>query len=109
MNMWLAVVLVGVGSYAFRLVPLLLGQRNRISERADATLRHTAIAAMTALMVLGVKKITADPFSPDTIPVAVALAVSAAVALLGRSMAIVVLCGAVTYGVALGAVRMVIG
>jgi branched-subunit amino acid transport protein len=109
MNMWLAIVLVGLGSYAIRLVPLLLGERMRLSERADRTLRHTAVAAMTALMVLAVKKISADPLSPDTIPVGVALAISGAVALLGRSMAIVVLCGGVSYGVALGALRMMIG
>jgi branched-subunit amino acid transport protein len=109
MNMWLAIVLVGVGSYAIRLVPLLLGERMRLSERADTTLRHTAVAAMTALMVLGVKRISSDPFSPDTIPVGMALAISAAVALRGRSMAIVVLCGGVTYGLALSALRMVIG
>jgi branched-subunit amino acid transport protein len=108
MNMWLAIVLVGLGSYAFRLIPLLLGERMRLSERADATLRHTAVAAMTALMVLGVRRITSDPFSPDTIPVGIALAISGAVALRGRSMAIVVLCGAVTYGLALGALRIVI-
>ena len=64
---------------------------------------------MTALMVLGVKRITSDPFSPDTIPTALALATSGAVALRGRSMALVVLSGAVTYGLALGALRIMIG
>ena len=109
MNMWLAIVLVGLGSYAFRLIPLLLGERLRLSKRADATLRHTAVGAMTALMVLGVKRITSDPFSLDTVPIALALATSGAVALLGRSMAIVVLFGGLTYALALGALRIVIG
>ena len=70
---------------------------------------HTAVGAMTALMVLGVKRITSDPFSLDTVPIALALAASGAVALLGRSMAIVVLCGGVTYALALGVLRIVIG
>ena len=70
MSMWLAIVLVGLGSYAFRVVPMLLGERMRLSEGADATLRHAAVGAMTALMVLGVKRVAADPFSPDTIPLA---------------------------------------
>ena len=109
MTMWLAVILVGLGSYAFRLLPLLLGERIRLSKRADATLRRTAIAAMTALMVLALKKITPDPLSPEIIPVGMALAISGAVAVRRRSMATVVLCGAVTYGVAVAALRMMIG
>ena len=107
MSMWLAIVLVGLGSYAFRVVPLLLGDRMRLSEGADATLRHAAIGAMTALMVLGVKRVlAADPFSLDAIPVGTALAISGTLALLGRSMPLVVLCGGVTYGVAFAALTV---
>ncbi len=101
MRMWLAIVLVGLGSYAFRVVPMLLGERMQLSEGADTTLRHAAVGALAALMVLGVKRVAADPFSPDTIPVGLALAMSGTVALLGRSMPLVVLCGGVTYGLAL--------
>lgn len=106
MSMWLAIVFVGLGSYAFRVVPMLLGERMRLSEGADATLRHAAVGAMTALMVLGVKRVAADPFSLDTIPVGIALAISGTVALLGRSMPLVVLCGGVTYGVAFAALTV---
>jgi branched-subunit amino acid transport protein len=106
MSMWLAIVLVGLGSYAFRVVPLLLGERMRLSERADAALRHAAVGAMTALMVLGVERVTADPLSRDAIPVGAALAISGMVALLGRSMPLVVLCGGATYGLALVALRV---
>jgi branched-subunit amino acid transport protein len=98
MSMWLAIVLVGLGSYAFRVVPMLLGERMQLSEAADATLRHAAVGAMTALMVLGVQRVAADPVSPDAIPVGTALAISGTLALLGRSMPLVVLCGGVTYG-----------
>jgi branched-subunit amino acid transport protein len=105
MTMWVAIVLVGLGSFGFRVVPMLLGDRMRLSEGVDATLRHAAVAAMTALMVLGVKRV-ADPFSLDAIPVGMALATSGALALLGRSMPVVVLCGGVAYGVALAALRV---
>jgi branched-subunit amino acid transport protein len=108
MSMWLAVVLVGLGSYAFRVVPLLLGEHVRLLERADATLRHAAVGAMTALMVLGVRRFASDPFGPDTIALGMALATSGMVALAGRSMPVVVLCGGVSYGLALGALRVLI-
>jgi branched-subunit amino acid transport protein len=106
--MWLAVVLVGLGSYAFRVFPLLLGEHLRFLERADATLRHAAVGAMTALLVLSVKGFATDPFGPDTVALAMALAASWMVALVGRSMTVVVLCGGVTYGMVVGAAHVFI-
>jgi branched-subunit amino acid transport protein len=108
MSMWLAIVLVGLGSYALRVIPMLLGERVRLSQRTDVTLRHAAVGAMSALLVLGVKKVDADPVSPDTIAVGMALAVSGTVAILGRSMALVVLCGGLTYGLALGVLKLLV-
>jgi branched-subunit amino acid transport protein len=102
MTMWLAIVLVGLGSYVFRVVPMLLGERMRLSERVDETLRHAAVGAMTALMVLGVERAAPEPFSAHSVPVGLALAISGTVAILGRSMPLVVLCGGMTYGGALG-------
>lgn len=106
MSMWLAVVLVGLGSYAFRVIPLLLGEQMRLLERAEATLRHAAVGAMTALMVLGVMRFATEPFGPDTCALVLALATSGTVALVGRSMPAVVLCGGVAYGLAFGAFRL---
>jgi branched-subunit amino acid transport protein len=106
MTMWLAVILVGLGSYTFRVVPMLLDERMRLPERADAALRHAAVGAITAVLVLGVKRATTDPFSPDTVAVGMALAMSGTVALVGRSMPLVMLCGGATYGLTLGIVRV---
>jgi branched-subunit amino acid transport protein len=103
MTMWLAIVLVGLGSYAFRLAPLLLGERLTLSARADATLRHAAVGAMTALLVLGVKQVSTDPISPGSVALGLALATSGTLALAGRTMPVVVVCGGVTYALALGA------
>ena len=108
MSLWLAVVLVGLGSYAFRVVPMLLGEHMRLLERADTTLRHAAVGAMTALMVLGVRRFATDPFGPDSIALGLALATSGTVALVGRSMPVVVMCGGVTYGLAFGALRVLL-
>ena len=106
MRMWLAVVLVGLGSYAFRVLPMLVGERLRLSDRADATLRHAAVGSMTALLVLGVKQVTAEPTSPDAIAAAVAVACSAAAALRGRRMPLVVLCGGLAYVLSLTTLRL---
>ena len=63
---------------------------------------------MTASILLSIKRITSDPFGPDTIALGMALATSGMVALVGRSMPVVVLCGGVTYGLAFGALRVFI-
>ena len=109
MTMWLAISFVGLGSYAIRVIPFLLGERIRVSEKADAALRHAAIGAMTALLVLGVQRATTDPSSADTLAVGPALAIAGTVALAGRSMLWVVASGAVTYGLASGVMSVVLG
>jgi branched-subunit amino acid transport protein len=109
MSMWLAIVLVGLGSYALRVVPLLLGEHLRLPERVDATLRDAAVAAMTALMVLGVKSVGTEPFGPDALAIGLALATSGTVALFGRSMPLVVLSGAVAYGLAIATLHVLAG
>lgn len=105
MTMWLAVLLVGLGSYLLRVVPLLLGERLRLPDRVDAALGHAAVGAMTALLVTGVER-TATDAGPDRVALGLALAVSGAIGLLGRSMPVVVLCGGATYGVALGVIGL---
>lgn len=104
--MWLAVVLTGLGSYAFRVVPILLGERIQLSDRAEATLRHAGVGSLTALLVLGVRQLTTDPTGPNPIAVAVALASSASVAMLGRRMPLVVLCGGAAYLLSLAMLRL---
>jgi branched-subunit amino acid transport protein len=107
MTMWFAIGLVGLGSYAFRVIPLLLGERLRLSEKADASLRHAAVGAMTALLVLDVQRASAGPFSADTAAFGVALAISGAVAILGRSLTLVVLCGGLSYCLIQGVAHIV--
>jgi branched-subunit amino acid transport protein len=107
--MWPAIVLVGLGSYVLRVVPLLLCGRLRLSQRADVTLRHASVGAMTALMVLGAQRMTTAVTDLHTLAVVLALAVSGGVALRGRSMFLVVVCGAATYTLTLGVLRVVIG
>jgi branched-subunit amino acid transport protein len=105
--MWLAVLLVALGSYAFRVVPLLLGERMRFSERVDVTLRHAAVGAMTALLVLAVLHVGGDAVGRETVAACAGVAVSSGVALLGRSMLLVLLSGAAAYGLAMIALAAV--
>jgi branched-subunit amino acid transport protein len=51
MNTWLAVVLVGLSSYALRLMPLLLAQRLTWPDPVDRGLRHAGTAALVYLVV----------------------------------------------------------
>jgi branched-subunit amino acid transport protein len=51
MTMLIVIVLVGAGSYALRVLPLLLIDRISLSQRAEETLTDAAGAAMTALVV----------------------------------------------------------
>jgi branched-subunit amino acid transport protein len=51
MNTWLAIVLVGLGSCAFRLTPALLAQRFIWPEPVDRGLRHAGTAALVYLVV----------------------------------------------------------
>jgi branched-subunit amino acid transport protein len=98
MSMWVAVLLVALGSYAFRLVPMLLGERARLSERAETTLQHAAVGAMTALLVVGLRRAGGHTFGVEALAALIAVAVSSTVALMRRSMVLVVFLGAATYG-----------
>jgi branched-subunit amino acid transport protein len=107
--MWLVIVLVGVGSYVLRLVPFLLGERLRLSQRTDLALRHASVGAMTALMVLSGLRMTTGVFDTHTLAAVLALAASGGVALRGRSLFLVVVWGAATYGLTLGVLHVLIG
>ena len=97
MTMWLAILLVGLGTYTFRVVPLLLTEWIRLSDQADAVLRHASAGAMTALLVTGVRGLGDGSGDHSLVAGVLAVGVAAGVALLGRSLPLVVLSGAVTY------------
>jgi branched-subunit amino acid transport protein len=53
---WLVILAVGAGSFAFRLVPLLVLQRATLSERTDRVIRHAGTAAIAALIALSTRQ-----------------------------------------------------
>ncbi len=100
MTVWIAVLLVGSGSYAFRLAPLVLGERLRLGERTQQLLRHAGMGGITALLLAGVTAHgssdsagQAGGYVATMVPTAAAVLVAAVVAFGGRSMITVLLAG----------------
>jgi branched-subunit amino acid transport protein len=73
----LAMVLVGLGSYAFRVVPLVTLPKLTVSPRLERSMRHATTAAITALIVgsLAGARSSAD-LGASIVAVAVGLAVA---------------------------------
>jgi branched-subunit amino acid transport protein len=84
MSTWIAIVAVGVISYAFRAGPLVLLGRMRISERVDLAIRHAGAAAIAALFVSGLHRNAAGDGPP--VAVIAAAVASLVVALRGGSL-----------------------
>jgi branched-subunit amino acid transport protein len=94
----LAMVLVGVGSYAFRVVPLLVLPRMTISARFERSLRHASTAAISALVVGSL----AGARSPEDLGASVAgVATALVVAARGATLLRIVASGIVMYGAVL--------
>lgn len=109
MTIWVAVVAAGAGSYLLRVLPLLLGDRLHLSDRAQEGLRHAGMGAITALLVLGVVTVLRPGSGLPVIPVVLAIGVAAVSAARGHSMLTTVLGGAAAYALALAVTAAVLG
>ena len=94
--MWTAVLLVGLGSYLCRVVPLLTTHRLRPGERTQSVLRHAGMGGMAALLVSGL--IGHDQAGSTLLPALAGVLPSAGLALRGRSMMLCLAAGASLYG-----------
>jgi branched-subunit amino acid transport protein len=97
---WIAVLAVGLGSYAFRLTPLLLGARVRLRQTTQDMLRHAGMGGMAALVVSSVVGFGTSGGPAAVASATVATAAAAVVAWRGGSMAVVMLAGGAVYAVA---------
>ena len=95
---WVVLLAVGLGSYAFRLAPVLLFQRVTLSERGDRMIRDAGTAAITALIALSAKQSAA---TGSVAPVLCAMAVGLVLAARGASMFVLLVVGGATYAGAL--------
>lgn len=98
---WIAVLAAGAASYGLRVLPLLLGDRVRLSPRAQTGLRHAGMGAITGLLVLGTVTVLRPSSGLPIVPVLVALGAAVTSALLRWSMLATVLAGITAYGGAL--------
>jgi branched-subunit amino acid transport protein len=99
MSTWAAILAVGLGSYLFRLLPLvLMGHRGRttVSAPLDRTIRHASAAALTALVV---SSLVHGSGSGQPLALWGAAAGGLAVALRGATMLRVVVLGMAVYAV----------
>jgi len=93
MNVWLVVVLAGVGSYLFRISLVMLADRVTMPQRLERT---SVFVAPVAFAVLAVGGITASTMGVELVvvlPPVVAAAAAIAAALLTRSASAAVLAG----------------
>ena len=96
---WLTMALVGVGSYAFRVIPLFVLPRMAPSPRVDRTIRHAVAAALTALVATSVSQRAS---TGDLVPTLIAVGCGLVPAVRGASLFRVVLVGGVAYAAARG-------
>jgi branched chain amino acid efflux pump len=91
---WIVVLAVGLGSYLFRVGPLLALQRITLSPRAEQVIRHAGTAAITALVVVAGKQSAAGG---SALPTILALAAGVGLACRGASMARILVIGSALY------------
>ena len=90
---WLAIVLVGLGSYVFRIVPLLVLPRLGLrSSRLEQAAQHAGTAALSALMV---SSVTHRVALGDAGPTLAGVGVALVLALREAPMLVVVVAGLV--------------
>ena len=91
---WIVMVAVGVGSYLFRVGPLLVLQRVSLSDRADQLIRHAGTAAITGLIVLSTKQ---SATGSAAVPTVLAVTVAAVLAARRASMLRLLTIGGAIY------------
>ena len=87
---WVVILAVGLGSFVFRLGPLLLFQRISLSERGDQVIRDAGTAAITALIVVSTRQ---GATGNATVPTVLAVGVGVVLAARGASMLRLLVCG----------------
>jgi branched-subunit amino acid transport protein len=93
MNVWIAVVLVGAGSYALRALPLFSARCRSLSAHTTATLERAGFASLAALAAGAARHQTMGVPSSAALAGGAALLVGGAVALRGRPLYVVAASG----------------
>ena len=91
---WIVIVAVGLGSFVFRLGPLLLFQKVTLSERGDRLIRDGGMAAIAALIAVSARQ---SARGRATLPTVLALAAAVVLAERGASIFLLLVCGGAIY------------
>jgi branched-subunit amino acid transport protein len=91
---WVVIIAIGVGSYAFRLAPLLVFQKVTLSERGDRLIRDAGTAAIAALIAISARQ---SATTGEVVPTLLALAVGIVLAARGASIFLLLVCGGAIY------------
>ncbi|MGD9704877.1 MAG: AzlD domain-containing protein [Acidimicrobiia bacterium] len=102
---WLVMIAVGLGSYAFRLGPLLVLQRVTLSDRADRLIRNAGTAAITGLIVVSTKQ---SATGSAALPAVLAVSVAAVFAARRASMIRLLALGGAIYACCLIAMETIV-
>jgi len=94
---WVVIVAVGLGSFAFRLGPLLLFQRISLSERGDRLVRQAGTSAIVALIVVSART---GATGTAVVPTLAAVGAGTVLAARGASMVRILVCGGGIYAAA---------
>jgi branched-subunit amino acid transport protein len=95
MTVWIAILAVGLGSYLFRLAPLLIAQRVRWPEPVDRAMQHAGRAAVVYLVVTYVIGAAGSGGTTALVGLATGMAAGLAVALRGHGFNRVMVTGTV--------------
>jgi branched-subunit amino acid transport protein len=96
---WVAVLVVGAGSYLLRLLPLVLTGRFAVPDRAAQLLQDAGLAAMATLLMTSATAVVREQDGFGLAVLAGCLLVGGGLAYAGRSVVVVVGGGAAAYAV----------
>ena len=106
-DIWIAIVVAAIGTYALRVVPLLWTQRHFNKHKANNTEARlpTWLSVLGPLMIaamLGASLIPKAPSAASWIATAIGTVVTVLVWRKFKSLGLPVFCGVLSFGVALG-------
>lgn len=97
MRVWIAVLLVGAGSYLFRAAPLFAGRVAQLPPRARVTAERAGAASLVALTAVTIRHHTLDVDAIAAVATLAALAVGTVLAARRHALHTVALAGVVVH------------
>jgi branched-subunit amino acid transport protein len=94
MNVWIAVGVVGLGSFAMRVLPLVTLGRAELTERTQAAIARAGLAAVAALIAVSTRSAA---HGSTTVPALAAVGVASVLGARGASMMRLVASGGAVY------------